>query len=121
MNKLISAFLAQNRARNDASNRDEFLYSTAQKRRRLAEEDQDSNISETAISSCARTDAKPIDRDVQMKYDIARNEEGPLRRTVKSESEEPSNKNEKHLGLDERFKNIEAHLSVRYGMQYFLW
>ena len=27
-------------------------------------------------------DAKPVDRDVQIKYDIAGNEEGPLRRTV---------------------------------------
>lgn len=34
------------------------------------------------MGSCARTDAKPIDRDVMMKYDIAKNEEGPLRRTT---------------------------------------
>ncbi len=35
------------------------------------------------ISSCARGDAKPVDRDKQMKYDIAKNGEGPLTKTVK--------------------------------------
>jgi len=32
-------------------------------------------------TSCARVDAKPIDRDKQIKYDIAKNEAGPLTRT----------------------------------------
>jgi len=93
------------------------------------------------LPSCARTDAKSINREVQMKYDIAKNEEGPLRRTVKgqanagsgtqpqrlertSESEGHQNAFDKddddmtcdrHPGLLERFTNIETHLSVRYG------
>ena len=79
INKLISSFLAQNRARNDASNRTEFLHSVVQHRRR-SREDSDNPLD---IPSCARADAKPIDRDVQMKYDIAKNEDGPLRRTVR--------------------------------------
>ena len=33
--------------------------------------------------SCARIDAKPVDKDIQMKYDIAKNEDGPLLKTVK--------------------------------------
>ena len=88
--------------------------------------------------SCARTDAKPIDRDIQMKYDIAKNEDGPLRRTVKhpdmrgteGKNQEEASKppgvltlekdgqdleSKRHPGLDERIANIEAHLSVRYG------
>jgi hypothetical protein len=95
-------------------------------------EDSDmASIPETT-SSCARTDAKPLDRDLQMKYDIARNEEGPLRRTVKlgSTSQHDSNSKgkqrqtaaaedrltrEQHPGLDERLVNIETHLAVRYG------
>lgn len=36
-------------------------------------------------TTCARTDAKIVDRDVQMKYDIAKNEDGPLKRTKKPE------------------------------------
>lgn len=77
--------MAQSRARNDASNRAEFLHSIAEKRRRL------SNASESPwaddVSTCARTDAKTLDRDVQMKYDIAKNEDGPLRRTMKIQRE----------------------------------
>jgi hypothetical protein len=83
-------------------------------------------------SSCARADAKLLNRDVQMKYDIAKNEEGPLRRTVKhgaasQDIPNPKGKRrqtaatmdslsrERHPGLDERLANIESHLAVRYG------
>ena len=131
--KDISRFLAQNRARNDASNRNEFLLSLAEKRRRL---DGHGNSETTPIPSCARTDAKTQDRDVQMKYDIAKNEDGPLRRTMKtgvSEAETPSTVRERSMAnandeahgspsaarypaLDERLHNIEAHLAVRYGV-----
>ena len=83
---------------------------------------------ETEQASCARTDAKATDRDVMMKFDIAKNEEGPLRRTLTVEV-----KGEKHIstderadgssvitatqhpGLDERLKNLETHLAMRYG------
>jgi hypothetical protein len=67
-----------------------------------------------------------------MKYDIAKNEEGPLRRTVKhgaasQDIPNPKGKRrqtaatmdslsrERHPGLDERLANIESHLAVRYG------
>ena len=132
--KDISRFLAQNRARNDASNRNEFLLSLAEKRRRLEGQ---GNSETTPIPSCARTDAMTQDRDVQMKYDIAKNEDGPLRRTMKtgvlSEAETPSTVRERSMAnvndeahgspsaarypaLDERLHNIEAHLAVRYGV-----
>ncbi|KAF8075941.1 hypothetical protein FPV67DRAFT_1604644 [Lyophyllum atratum] len=130
INKEISCFLARNRARNDASNRAEF------KRQRLSDTDTE------PPPSCARADAKPIDRDVQMKYDIAKNDEGPLSRTVhavgekdktsitdkgkgkertdgegsssKLHSDETAWTAERHPGLDERLRNIETHLAVRY-------
>jgi hypothetical protein len=79
-----------------------------------------------------------------MKYDIAKNEEGPLRRTIKGEKAsliqgtkdlshtqlgdsgaKTSTDNEDnfpaacHPGLDERLGNIETHLSVRYGVYGF--
>lgn len=135
--KSISRFLAQNRARNDASNRQEFLQSLAEKRRRL-NENGDFESSE-AIPSCARTDAKTQNRDLQMKYDIAKNEDGPLRRTLKSSvapgasstnsPEKPKHPEgsgaiestvyvptaERYPALDERLGNIETHLAVRYG------
>lgn len=77
------------------------------------------------VPSCARTDAKQVNRDVQMQYDVARNEDGPLRRTVKGVKKETqeklvalseSSESKEQPALDERLKNIETHLSVRYGM-----
>ncbi|KAI0373941.1 hypothetical protein BV20DRAFT_1111046 [Pilatotrama ljubarskyi] len=124
----ISRFLAQNRARNDASNRNEFLLSLAEKRRRL-NENGDSASSEPLVS-CARTDAKTQNRDLQMKYDIAKNEDGPLRRTLKSGAAVASTSKaaadsaatsvqdypsaERYPALGERLQNVEKHLSIRY-------
>ncbi|KAJ6594204.1 hypothetical protein B0H19DRAFT_1094418 [Mycena capillaripes] len=97
--KSISAFLAQNRAKNDASNRAEFLHSLGEKRKRIDDDASRANPDGVAtsedhddikdVSSCARTDAKPIDRDVQMKYDIAKNNDGPLRRTTRQKAKAP--------------------------------
>ncbi|KAI6040205.1 hypothetical protein EDC04DRAFT_1522626 [Pisolithus marmoratus] len=118
--KSVSQFLAENRAKNDASNRSEFLQSVAEKRRRLnIGEDRDE-----AIPSCARTDMKQLDREVQMKYDIAKNEDGPLRRTIqgvnrKEAQEKPvalsdDSESKDHPAFDERLRDIETHLAVRY-------
>ncbi|KAJ7187923.1 hypothetical protein C8R46DRAFT_877498 [Mycena filopes] len=92
--KSISVFLAQNRAKNDASNRAEFLHSLAERKRKRdpadegddAPPDSPDGEAKDDPSSCARTDAKPVDRDVQMKYDIAKNHDGPLRRTTRQKS-----------------------------------
>lgn len=92
---------------------------------------------EVELPTCARTDAMPVNRDVQMKYDVARNEGGPLRRTVRSEQNHGDAENkpalekgkgkavtvsdgdnttlQKHPGFGERFANLEEHLAVRYG------
>ncbi|OBZ70515.1 hypothetical protein A0H81_09236 [Grifola frondosa] len=135
--KSISHFLAQNRARNDASNRNEFLQSLAEKRRRL-NENGDAELS-GPIPSCARTDAKTQNRDLQMKYDIAKNEDGPLRRTLKSASTKPDPgvpkgklkttsaldseadylTADRHPALDGRLQDVETHLAVRYGVSIF--
>lgn len=98
-------------------------------------------------SSCARTDAKKLDRDVQMRYDITKNEEGPLRRTVGKAAATDATANgkmdtkgkgkgkqidengtdvtrERYPALDERLVNAETHLAVRYGdssVSQFYW
>ncbi|OSD06967.1 hypothetical protein PYCCODRAFT_1403824 [Trametes coccinea BRFM310] len=128
--KDISRFLARNRARNDASNRNEFLLSLAEKRRRLNENGE--FVSSEPIPSCARTDAKTQNRDLQMKYDIAKNEDGPLRRTLKSGAPAAAELSvnasvdntmtqteivptaERYPALDERLQNIEKHIAIRY-------
>jgi hypothetical protein len=129
--KSISRFLAQNRAKNDASNRAEFLLSLADKKGILRGADPDSAVADPG-PSCARTDAKTQNRDVQMKYDIAKNEDGPLRKTIKREHDDrpakrddevvrPDGTNDttaqRHPALDERLRNIETHTAVRYGEQ----
>jgi hypothetical protein len=68
-----------------------------------------------------------------MKYDIAKNDDGPLRRTVRAAAaaaeegkgedpalpapiaREPAPTAQRHPGLDERLRNVEAHFAVRYG------
>ncbi|KAF4567402.1 hypothetical protein EYR40_006401 [Pleurotus pulmonarius] len=102
--KEVSRFLSKNRSKNEASNREEFLNATG-------------------TTSCARTDAKHQDRDLQMKYDIAKNEDGPLRRTMKdfhAEAQQPTVTSSAtkdaqiHPGLDDRLKTVETHLAIRY-------
>ena len=67
-----------------------------------------------------------------MKYDIAKNEDGPLRRTMKAGQPEQGaaqagNKGtvdttedypsaQRYPALDERLQNIEKHLAIRYGV-----
>ena len=91
------------------------------------------DVDTSSWASCARSDMKTIDREVQMKYDIAKNEDGPLKRTMKAaEARAPEQPREKtstateedvamlltparYPSFDERLANIEKHLAVRYG------
>lgn len=83
-------------------------------------------------TTCARTDAKTQKRDIQIKFDIAKNEDGPLRKTMKTPAQLAKEKSDKamtssvplgpkepnlarHPGLTERFHNIEDHLAIKYG------
>lgn len=60
----------------------------------------------------------PINRDLQMKYDIAKNEDGPLRSTMRTDltpsSEDPTASGGENV-LESRLRDIEDHLAVRYG------
>lgn len=155
--------MANNQARNDASNRAEFLSSLAERRKcQRVEEDRGGDIAHSiSIDSsdgmgsniggktCARVDAKAIDRDAQMKYDIAKDDGGPLSRSAKAgllsekgkmkssplEAEGTESKPKttikqeidedvpsiRYPGLDERLKNIEDHIAVRFGMFFFIF
>ena len=61
-----------------------------------------------------------------MKYDIAKNEDGPLRKTLHGRNESSTAPPEKGPtqgydqadripGLDERLRDLESHLAARYG------
>jgi hypothetical protein len=130
MTRQISEFIAKNRARNNISNRNEFL----RKRQSDASASSDDSTSmDVDIPTCARTDAIPVNRDIQMRYDIAKNDGGLLMRTIKAEQNDESSQALKdrsklgsstaeqvptlqlHPGLRERFSNLETHLAIRYG------
>jgi len=108
LNKSISQMLAHKRVTNDSSNRVEFL------------------SQEDTTESAARVDAKLVDRDVMMKFDVARNDEGPLRRTIQSKENENgihsrtgwpydgSTRSEKQSGLEERLSTLETHFATYY-------
>lgn len=137
LTRSISTFIARNRARNNSSNRKEFLRKRRRDESGFNTTTQELSSTPEELPTCARTDAVPVNRDLQMKYDIAKNEGGPLRRTVKSEqtdmvleqhpeyrkskkrmtADEPDDSPtlQRHPGLGERFTNLEAHLAVRYG------
>ncbi|EJU05705.1 hypothetical protein DACRYDRAFT_104190 [Dacryopinax primogenitus] len=135
----VARFLAESKARNCRSNRSEFLRQTSVTALQSASGDDEMESTRnpptgTASGSAARTAAKPIDRDIQMQYDIVKNAEGPLRRTtakgkekeehpigqgtggrlVKNESETKKTTFSDRPGLEERFANLEEHLAVRY-------
>ena len=59
-----------------------------------------------------RGDARTVDRDMMMKFNISKNEEGPLGRTLKvemkNENKRPADKTIEG-GLDERLKILETH------------
>lgn len=134
--------LAANRARSYRSNTEEFIH--VSKRQRLSEPI--SNIEDTPMqdlesSSSARTSAKKVDRETQMKYDIAKNPDGPLGRTMQSKLVTQERRDglgqgtggslispllkaalaagtptiARHPGLQERYDNIETHLGIRWG------
>ncbi|KAF8342199.1 uncharacterized protein EI90DRAFT_2988706 [Cantharellus anzutake] len=143
LTRSISQFLASNHARSNHNNIEEFL--RPMKRRRVdesltspAQHDSSSSgdVCDEPLPTCARTRAIRVNRDIQMKYDIVKNDEGPLGKTMHGTFKDPvevlrnapeqgaggvigdSRKGvpilDRHPGFTERFKNIEEHLAIRY-------
>ncbi|CAO3699557.1 unnamed protein product [Rhizopus stolonifer] len=68
--------------------------------------------------TCARTDAREINRNIQMKFDIVNNEDGPLARSTTTTAATASFNKEKEAPLTkaefiERINNVEQHLNVK--------
>ncbi|HEV7735831.1 MAG TPA: hypothetical protein VGO47_00420, partial [Chlamydiales bacterium] len=113
MLRQISEFIAKNRARNNISNRNEFL-----RKRQSADAivplDNLTSM-DVDIPSCARIDAIPVNRDIQMKYDVAKNDGGPLMRTIKVEQGDEGSqalKDQSKLFVDsigERIPTLQLH------------
>jgi hypothetical protein len=70
--------------------------------------------------TCARTDAREINRNIQMKFDIVNNEDGPLARSLSTfndkKNTETTNTTATVSGAAdsiERINNIEQHLNIK--------
>lgn len=69
--------------------------------------------------TCARTDAREINRNIQMKFDIVNNEDGPLARSLLSFNDANKQQGPSDTMTNtcadptERIHNIEQHLNIR--------
>ncbi|KAG8688041.1 hypothetical protein FRC08_011650 [Ceratobasidium sp. 394] len=111
--KAISRFLADVRSRADQSNRDEFVQRKPPR--------PGSVPGSGPGTGSARTDAVKLNRDVQMKYDIVKNEDGPLGKTVRTKPVQGVGANMStdavsRAAFSERFEAVETHLALKYGM-----
>jgi len=101
LRKRIENFIQAKKSEVDASNRTEFM-----KRKETGESD----------VTCARTDAREIDRSIQMKFDVVNNEDGPLARSLVTSANHVSVGSTVHKGsgAEERLQNLEQHLNIVY-------
>lgn len=101
LRKRIENFIQAKKSEVDASNRTEFM-----KRKETGEPD----------VTCARTDAREIDRSIQMKFDVVNNEDGPLARSLMTSANHVSVGSTVHKGsgAEERLQNLEQHLNIVY-------
>ncbi|RKO84969.1 hypothetical protein BDK51DRAFT_30180, partial [Blyttiomyces helicus] len=103
----MSAFVQEKRLKIDSSNRNEFLKPRAP---------------DSVDPSCARVDAIPLNRKVQMKLDIVHNESGPLERSLHRDEGQTGGRGEgakngeaaAHLSTSARLKEIEKHLNIEF-------
>jgi hypothetical protein len=99
----INTFIQAKRNELDESNRTEFL----------------SRHDPTSDDvTCARTDAREINRNIQMKFDIVNNEDGPIARSLVTFNDNKSalateNSIETSADVTERLNNIQEHLNIK--------
>ncbi|KAF7723109.1 hypothetical protein EC973_002339 [Apophysomyces ossiformis] len=102
----IQTFIQAKQNDIDASNRTEFLNRP------------DPTVADV---TCARADAREINRNIQMKFDIVNNEDGPLARSMLANAasrsiygEEAASSNATEKSADSRLRPIEEHLNVQF-------
>lgn len=103
VNQRINTFIQAKQNELDESNRTEFLSRHDPKADDV---------------TCARTDAREINRNIQMKFDIVNNEDGPLARSLLSFNDNKQAHpietiNNVCADPTERINNIEQHLNIK--------
>ncbi|KAI8387415.1 hypothetical protein BD560DRAFT_382419 [Blakeslea trispora] len=94
----INQFIQAKRNELDESNRTEFL-----SRHDPSADD----------VTCARTDAREINRNIQMKFDVVNNEDGPLARSLQSTKQTMVTDQLSEADMNERLQNLQDHLHVK--------
>ncbi|KAI8372248.1 hypothetical protein EDC96DRAFT_500443 [Choanephora cucurbitarum] len=95
----ITTFIQAKRNELDESNRTEFL-----SRHDLTTDD----------VTCARTDAREINRNIQMKFDVVNNEDGPLARSLQVHHQKQTSSTDPNIpDMSERLQNLQDHLNVK--------
>jgi hypothetical protein len=102
-------FMAMKREQINESNRQEFTNGRAA----AAVEGDVSDSSTLADDGCARVDARKLNRTIQMKLETVKNE--ALTKTNPRTHAQLTDPNLAINGLDERLKNIQTHLNLRFG------
>ncbi|ORY94035.1 hypothetical protein BCR43DRAFT_495759 [Syncephalastrum racemosum] len=95
----LETFVQAKKERIDASNRAEFLNRP--------------DPTSTDVT-CARADAREINRNMQMKFDIVNNEDGPLARSRKEVVQKKPSEEDQDTMHRERVRNLEEHLNVQF-------
>lgn len=138
--------IATNRARSLRSNTREFLRPNKRPRTYSNASGDYSSMDTAEDSRSARTSTVKVDHDVQMKFDTAKNPDGPLGRTIlgKTSVVEPrdgpgqgtggvlsqrllsalasaSPTIARHPGLRERYDSLESHLAIHWGESKLRW
>ncbi|KAG0256318.1 hypothetical protein BG011_004623 [Mortierella polycephala] len=107
----METFIAMKREQINESNRQEFI-----KGRAFAVDDTTTDPSSSIVSEddgCARVDARKLNRTIQMKLETVKND--ALTRTNPKSHPQASDVQVASSGLDERLRNIQVHLNLRFA------
>ncbi|KAG0039235.1 hypothetical protein BGZ82_009081 [Podila clonocystis] len=99
----MAQFMADKREQINESNRQEFI------KGRHSSDNSDQPVED---DGCARVDARKLNRTIQMKLETVKNE--ALTKTNPKNTAQANDTNDTN-GLDERLRNIQVHLNLRFG------
>ncbi|KAG0231345.1 hypothetical protein BGW41_002211 [Actinomortierella wolfii] len=102
---MVDDFIATKREQINESNRNEFIKKSSSKSGTDKNEDEDDD-------GCARVDARKLNRTIQMKQEVVKNE-ALAKTNPKGHAMDNSASQLSNSALDERLNNIQEHLNVR--------
>jgi len=105
-------FMASKREQINESNRQEFIKGRVPNTE-LSGASTSAQEADAEDDGCARVDARKLNRTIQMKLETVKNE--ALTKTNPKTHAQQSDLSIASSGLDERLRNIQTHLNLRFG------